>query len=211
MTIQLSRAFVEKAIGPTVWDFGNSILYDLCQAHPRHEKDEIIIAKIWLIGRSYAAAIERRLKMEEEPVGDRFYEDNVAPKIRGSTIDCWFDSISACGSAAMNECLVVHRKVTELFSEISQLKKRSLASKYLHFHFPARFYIYDSRARQALARLGQPVRGRILTDYDREYAAFYFRCESLNDEFEELIGRRLTPRELDKLLLSRMDSKQRVE
>ena len=43
-----------------VWDLGNKVLYDLCSSYPYHKTDEEIIAKIWLIGRSYAAAIERR-------------------------------------------------------------------------------------------------------------------------------------------------------
>jgi hypothetical protein len=42
------------------WKFGNDILYQLCHDQPKHNDDSVIIAKIWLIGRSYAAAFERR-------------------------------------------------------------------------------------------------------------------------------------------------------
>jgi len=52
----------------------------------------------------------------------------------------------------------------KLFSKISGLNKRSLASKYLHFHVPELFYISDSRAYDAMrnsellsAKLAQPV------------------------------------------------------
>jgi hypothetical protein len=42
------------------WGFGNSILYDMCKRKPFHNQTDIIVGKIWIIGRSYAAAIERR-------------------------------------------------------------------------------------------------------------------------------------------------------
>lgn len=198
--MQISREFVERAIGPTVWDFGNSVLYDLCKNHPRHDQDSTIIAKIWLIGRSYAAAIERRLNVAKMPVGDGFYEDNVAPTVRASKIDAWFDSITE--TVSTEKYLEIHAKVTKLFSDISGMQKRSLASKYLHFHFPQHFYIFDSRACNALRQLAKPVRRRHAGQYDRDYAAFCSRCESLNDQVARLLGRRLTPRELDKVLLT---------
>lgn len=52
-------AFVEKALADSAWDMGNQVLYDLCRRHPGHSEPGEILAKIWLIGRSYAAAIER--------------------------------------------------------------------------------------------------------------------------------------------------------
>jgi len=60
MATQLIPEFLSKAISETAWDFGNQVLYDMCRANPQHKEDRIIIGKIWLIGRSYAAAIERR-------------------------------------------------------------------------------------------------------------------------------------------------------
>ena len=39
-----------------------------------------------------------------------------------------------------------HARTTELFTKIRGLEKRSLASKYLHFHVPGLFFIYDARA-----------------------------------------------------------------
>ena len=49
----------------TRWDFGNGILYEMCKEYPKHEKEDVIVGKIWLIGRSYAAAIERRKNKDE--------------------------------------------------------------------------------------------------------------------------------------------------
>jgi hypothetical protein len=41
----------------------------------------------------------------------------------------------------------------DLFAAITQREKRSLASKYLHFHVPHVFYLYDSRARRAITKV----------------------------------------------------------
>ncbi len=58
--VQISKDDVEKALSNTAWDLGNQVLYDLCSKHPFHKTPQEIIAKVWLIGRSYAAALERR-------------------------------------------------------------------------------------------------------------------------------------------------------
>jgi hypothetical protein len=38
------------------WILGNDILYQLCESHPEHAADDVIIAKFWLIGRSCETA-----------------------------------------------------------------------------------------------------------------------------------------------------------
>lgn len=62
------------------WEFGNNILYKMCEKNPLHNDADVLIGKIWLIGRSYAAAIERR-KNADDYRGDDFYYDAVAPKM----------------------------------------------------------------------------------------------------------------------------------
>ena len=44
----------------TRWCFGNGILYKMCEEFPKHDDSDVITGKLLLIGRSYAAAIERR-------------------------------------------------------------------------------------------------------------------------------------------------------
>lgn len=61
------------------WEFGNSILYEMCSNNPYHNQSDIIVGKIWIIGRSYAAAIERRKNASN--TNDDFYYDVVAPKM----------------------------------------------------------------------------------------------------------------------------------
>ena len=201
---QPDAEFLKKAISETAWDFGNQVLYDMCSANPDHKKDDIIIGKIWLIGRTYAAAIERR-KTVDGASGDAFYEDEVAPKVRNSDIDKWFQAVRSGSAQDLALHLETHARVMGLFTAISGLEKRSLASKYLHFHFPDRFYIYDSRAYRVISELTEPVRKSLppLKEYDDVYARFFLRARDLRSQFASLLGRPLSLREFDKVLLAR--------
>jgi len=202
----ITQKMLEKATAPSVWDKGNKVLYDMCARYPYHKEDDEIIAKIWLIGRSYAAAIERR-KQQSEQVGDAYYIDHVAPMIRESKIDQFLESLRAYKVIAgdnFEKILAIHFYVTDLFSKISGLDKRSLASKYLHFHHPMLFFIYDSRACNGIRKFSS-ITGRAsqATDVlaDNEYRKFSEKCLALRTYIKEKFGENLTPREIDKLLL----------
>lgn len=198
------RALIEKALAPSPWDLGNDVLYDLCRSHPTHCEESVVIAKIWLIGRSYAAAIERRLEKTEE--NDDFYVNSVASAIIKSDIDAWLLDSSQYMTPSIESLpsiLDVHWQVTSLFSRISGLEKRSLASKYLHFHQPNLFYIYDTRAVEAIRKLSSIVgrADRAMTPSDNEYRKFSEKCLRLQRHIEAHFGVLLKPREIDKLLL----------
>lgn len=207
-SISLTPDLVKKALSTTVWDFMNDVLYRLCQDNPGHTRDDVILAKIWIIGRTYAAAIERGSNATNKSLGD---VNELASKIRTSPMDRWFQKLRLSSNDDLALTVETHKKVMDLFCEISGLEKRSLASKYLHFHFPERFYIYDSRAYKATcspgykAICGLPRRvGRDLPhlrDHDNAYAHFFFRCESLRQKLVTILDRPLSPREMDKILL----------
>ncbi|MFC1997623.1 hypothetical protein ACFLXI_08480 [Chloroflexota bacterium] len=195
---------VLTAINGTPWDFGNSVLYDLCKKYPEHNSDEKILAKIWLIGRSYSAAIERRKNSNQ--TGDVFYLKTVLPTIRGSKIDNWLSSLAnekKLTTENYSRIIAVHKMLTDLFFEISGMEKRSLASKYLHFHFPHLFYIYDSRASSAISKITTGVGRKLpaLISYDNVYARFFLRCMALVDQITMKYHVELTPRQLDTYLL----------
>lgn len=78
-------SLIKTAKSPSPWRVGNEVLYELCRTRPTHTDEADVIAKIWLIGRSYAAAIERRRNKSDG--NDNFYVDKVAPAIRRSSID----------------------------------------------------------------------------------------------------------------------------
>lgn len=194
---------IASARSACVWDLGNQVLYELCSRHSGHCEANEIIAKIWLIGRSYAASIERRRNATRS--GDRFYEETVAPAMQGSGIDSWLASIPRHGQPGSPESVEVHKMLMDLFRSITGLNKRSLASKYLHFHRPDAFYIYDSRVRQAITKV-VPRLYRIpeirSNTCDPEYKDFFRRCGWLWQHVMETHGIALSPRELDKLLLA---------
>ena len=53
--VEITKELVDVAQRGTPWDVGNKVLYDLCRLYPRHEQVDQIVAKVWLIGRAYAA------------------------------------------------------------------------------------------------------------------------------------------------------------
>ena len=79
--------------GDEKWTFANGILYQMCKENPSHDDRNVIVGKIWLIGRSYAAAIERRKNASDS--NDDFYYNVVAPKMIsiGSELDLRLDKI----------------------------------------------------------------------------------------------------------------------
>ena len=200
----ISVPLIEQARSATPWDLGNQVLYDLCTKHPKHGDPGEVIAKVWLIGRSYAAAIERRRERCDE--NDDFYVEKVAPAIILSDIDKWIDDVSAherIGTESKTSALYAHHRVTKLFYDISGLEKRSLASKYLHFHQPKLFFIYDTRAVEALRKLTSIV-GRTTKKSepsDDEYRKLVEKCLRLQAFIQHEFRILLTPREIDKLLL----------
>lgn len=208
-TVIPSRQQVLAAMQPSVWELSNRVLYGLCHEHPLHEQPDVIVAKLLMIGRVYAAAIERRHKAKhdaEDTDGDRFYTHKVVPCVLRSGIDQWIAQARACAPGAPEslEVLVrVHGQVTALFDEISGLDKRSLASKYLHFHVPDLFFIYDTRAVEAMRTFSGvlPRAPRDPGQCDNEYRKFAHKARALALLCEKEHGLQMSPRHLDNLLL----------
>lgn len=202
--IKITKHHVNKAKQKSEWDFGNKILYNLCGEYPYHKNIGQIVAKIWLIGRSYAAAIERRKKAKE--YNDTFYTEVVGPTIMKSAIDQWINSLIKFRFSTFDNIeniLTVHGNLMNLIKEMTGMKKRSLTSKYLHFHKPNLFFIYDSRAINSIRKLTPPAKTKLKTrtNIDVEYAKFCLRCIKLRDEIKGKFDTHLSPRELDNLLL----------
>ena len=187
------------------WVFSNNILYEMCKKNPTHTDIPVIMGKIYLIGRAYSASIERRKGKEEKDGTDIFYENKVAPQIKKSNIDEWLDELrldKSINEKNMGKIIKTHSKVMKLFNEISGMNKRSLASKYLHFHLPELFYIYDSRAVEGFRVILPSF--RIKDNYsscDKEYSKFFQKMYYLHSEIKEEYDLDLNTRQLDKLLL----------
>ncbi len=211
---KLSKNEIEKAMQNNVWHFGNEILYKMCKENFEHKQDEHILAKVLFIGRIYAAAIERR-KTKNNDINDNFYIDTVAKKFRESEIDRYLTQLKNFKSLEIDNLkfvLETHYYLTKTIKEITQLNKRSLVSKYLHFHLPELFFIYDTRAVAALKDFISAVPDDLksiikLESVDTEYAKFFCKCFALKNEIEKQFNIKLSHRQLDNLLLENTNSK----
>jgi len=208
-----------QAQKPNPWEFGNSILYKLCDEYPKHEKLEIIIAKIWLIGRSYAAAIERGRNNSREIKNDVFYTEKVGPELQESNIDEIISGLQKerkIEKKNIPDILIAHKYLIELFKDIkkSDIEKsaerhdRSLSSKYLHFHLCNLFFIYDKLALNALGKFIGKISKQnpyhiVLSEnnIDKDYSKFFIKCLMLRDKISNELNINLTPRQLDNFLI----------
>jgi hypothetical protein len=105
--------------------------------------------------------------------------------------------------------LTLHKRLVDVLYRITKSNNRSLVSKYLHFHLPRRFFIYDSRAVDGLTKIIRKMKIRCSVEKyetaDLNYASFYNRCTIIKPKLEEKVGKSLSPRELDCLLVGASD------
>lgn len=203
---------INKAKQKNVWDFGNKLLYEMCNDTFTHTHDDQILAKVLFIGRIYAVAIERR-RNKKETLGDDFYIDTVAPAFKNSDLDKHLAALKKIKQIGLNEVkqiLETHFYLTSFINKITDLNKRSFSSKYLHFHLPELFFIYDSRAVKGIQYFINRVPGNYvhltqLNTVDENYAKFYCKCFELKKQIEENYHTSLTNRQFDNLILSRQE------
>lgn len=204
----LSKSKIKQVLSrPDTWSIGNQTLYDLCTRHPDHTNDSAIVAKVWLIGRAYSAALERGRGRAAtgDASNDRFYTEVVSTALRASQLDERLDSLrsfKASEGRRVTEAIRTHGYLLDVFRTLTNKSKRSLASKYLHFHLPELFFIYDSRAAAMIRALGSvPVPIDVPQGADREYSRFVASAVALQKRIHEKFGLALTPRQLDRILL----------
>lgn len=213
MKCKITKNDIDYALAPSPWGLGNEILYSLCKKYPRHVEENAIIAKMWLIGRAYAAAIERR--KEAQGTTDQFYQTTVVQTIKGSKLDKWLKGLPKKLNKPWDELgliITVHKQLIDIISPITKLNQRSLASKYLHFHRPDLFFIYDSRAKKAINKVTPCLNKtpKITAKLqDSEYHAFCRRAQYLKDNIKKRFDKDLNPRQLDNILL-RIESRTRL-
>lgn len=198
---------IERCQKINEWNFANQVLYDLCSKNFKHDTTEKILAKTLLIGRAYAAAIERR--KNKSGINDDFYVDTVVPTFKKSKIDRVLLNLKKHEQISLNtiqEIINAHNYLTQLLFGITNLEKRSFSSKYLHFHLPQLFFIYDTRAVAAM-RLFVPKLPKDLQalvnkeNTDKEYSTFFYKCYFLSQNIYEQFKICLTPRQLDNFLI----------
>jgi hypothetical protein len=181
-------------------NYGNQILYKMCKERPLHNDIDTISSKLWIIGRSYAASIERK-------AGQNFKIEDAAKIIKESGLDQHIENLNKIGrinKSNLDTLLYAHDYLMQLFKKATGVEKRSLASKYLHFHAPKSVFIYDSVVREKLrAELRKIRRTRfpVSKKYDAEYESHVIRCIYYRDKiYEKALGTLATPRKLDSYL-----------
>ena len=205
----LNLTRIKNAQEISLWQFGNEILYKLCNDHFEHKIDKYILTKVLFIGRIYAAAVERR-KNKNKIQNDDFYENEIIPVFKKSNIDdrlAKLKNMSVMDSNTIKYALETHNYLVTILREITDLNKRSFSSKYLHFHIQEMFFIYDSRAIKGIRKFNNRISLEYqsileLDNIDNEYAKFYIKCFELKNQITLNYGIDLTNREIDNLLIN---------
>jgi len=145
----------QKRDAHTQWFLFDKVLYDLCQQYPRHDNTHEVVAKIAMIGRAYSASVERRKNAGKTRDRD-FYYGYVGPLIVDSDLDERLDALRQYKTPTtgnLAEILSTHLYLQELLKKATEMDKRSFVSKYLHFHCPNLFYIFDSYSDSEINRI----------------------------------------------------------
>ena len=213
MNKRLTKSKILKAKN-TIEFLGNKILYELCENHYWHVKNDKIISKVWMIGRCYAVAIERGRDNQHKPTTE-FYEKDIPRIFKRSHLDNSLRKLKKIELSNDNlvECLKAHYSfMTKLESNIKLAKgstnsnKRSFCSKYLHFHLPNLFFIYDSIVSKkinefiTLKDIDTDFKKVLKEKVDKKYAEFFLKCYILTNKIKKTHKINLTPRQLDNLL-----------
>jgi len=196
----------------SIYNTSNKILYKMFEDYPENRVKEHIVAKALILGRTYAAAIERR-KSKDGLSNDDFYIQKVTKCFISTKMGKDIKKIRSASEelqrASMS--LSLHGKLQDSFKPDTKLNKRSFCSKYLHFQLPDDFYLYDTRAANALSRFRKhlPQMKQHLSkfppyqdNWDKTYWSFYRGCYCLSQTIANVLKKNLSKREIDSLLLT---------
>jgi hypothetical protein len=210
--MHITRADIDRATDEArdPWAISNGALYALCRKYPDHRSLKASTAKMLLIGRTYAATAERGRSAgsSAHESGDDFYTDVLPRALKRSRLDVLLEQLRnkrVATAANLTDTLAVHWELMRVLRDLTGQGKRSLASKYLHFHAPKLFFLFDNRAAQTLGRIVS-VRERSSARRgfceDAAYARFVSCALVLRGQIDNRFGMRLSPRQLDRVLLS---------
>ena len=206
------KKFIQDAINKykKSFSFGDQILYDMCKKYPAHNKKEkgIIMSKVWLIGRSYAVALERTQDKDRKDIYDKLSQKNLngideriknLRKINKKLEKAY--KIDKLDNKSITDIIDLHNKLVKIYNQVSGLNKISLASKYLHFHLRNLFYIYDSRAKTAIDNLIHKKNTKNVSKRKGKYAEFFNKVYTFQKKLKSITQEEYSPRDIDCILL----------
>lgn len=193
----------------SIWKITDQNLYALCRKYPRHNDPSAVCAKLWIIGRTFATGIERKIATKHtqgssmSQVADHFTK-------HGARIDSWFDELRVVSAPLDDEkcglIVSIHGRMVRLLRPITRKKQStpSFVSKYMHFHNSV-VPIYDGLALASLRGLmrwsDSMAVFKMPSDADKEYGWYVMRFLALHRQLAES-GLRPTTRNVDYYLLS---------
>lgn len=188
----LTREFITDVLAQSILDPRTRALYELCFLHRHHFQDEIVTDKLRMIIRLCA---EHGLNVPD------FSPEFAAHRLGRSGVDRWFAGLTTAEHLDSTLVFELHKRVMEVFSDLPETQARSLASKYLHYHFPELFFLFDSRVEAAARALTDGDCGYFArAEHDPAYGRYFACCRKLTDRIAPMVGRHLSPRELDRVL-----------
>jgi hypothetical protein len=180
----------------------------MCRRYPDHRDLGHIIAKVGIIGRSFATGLERKVPSSGaqgniiDHVGEYLFK-------HGEEVDAIFTRLRRAAEPLTDEGVQViiteHGRLNSLLKRITRNRQslRSFVSKYMHFHCPA-VPIYDSISSANLRKMHRwtdglmpfdPIKGA--DDWYQEHVCRFYKL------YHELIaaGKKVTVRLVDVFLL----------
>lgn len=191
------------------WRATDEALYSLCRQHPGHADRAGVNAKLWIIGRTYATGIERKIPANGKQGGSMTQlathllkharqMDDIFGRLRRLTDPLDPDKLRSI--------LDLHGRFLALIQPVAHRNQspRSFASKYMHFHNPT-VPIIDTYAHAACREMIHWRKSYCLFDppagADEYYARYALRFWQL---YQQVRGAGLEPtvKHLDHYLLS---------
>lgn len=157
-TLQFSKTDYHKAVNNYLqnWDLIDKTLYSLCQKNYAHDSMNNIKAKLWIIGRTYATGIERKIKSNGYQGGSLSQLAQHINDNKKDVDDILKELKLTCNGLKLTQqklekIVPLHGRFVDLIKGITRNNycPRSFVSKYMHFHCPV-VPIYDSFAYRIL-------------------------------------------------------------
>jgi len=141
----------------TKWHILDGTLYGLCRQNREHRTWDSVAAKVWIIGRTYATGIERKIPTRNtqgsslsQLVEHILQNRRVVDSIFGELAEV-FEPLTP---KKLKTIVDAHGRFVKVLQPILRRRQspRSFASKYMHFHCSA-VPLYDTYAVTALRHL----------------------------------------------------------
>ncbi|MGH7133157.1 MAG: hypothetical protein ACREJO_14580 [Phycisphaerales bacterium] len=174
------------------WRLADEQLYELCAQFPDHTRSDAVLAKLMIVGRTYATGLERAIggvgalaRITRHVCRHADQLDEIISSLDGVTEPLQRDSLN-CFLRAESDLVRLLRGASSRHRGL-----HSFATKYLHFHRPI-VPLYDSLAEDGLRRLyrGQRIEAPIDDDpdFDPIYIHFLRRWWRAYTEAVALVG-----------------------